>query len=71
MKAIHALVWAVFFIAFYIGFGIKHAVSGQSVSRPATLYVFYGCLAFIVLLFVHWLIYSNFFLIPKCKKEFE
>lgn len=68
MKAIHALIWAVFFVCFYVAIGIKHAVTDGKVRQPATLWVFYGVIAFTVLLFVHWLIYSRFILFPRCKK---
>lgn len=70
-KAIHALIWAVFFIAFYIGIGVKHLVNGQKLTEPATKYMFFVCVGFMVFLAIHWQFYSRMTLLPRCKKEFE
>lgn len=67
-KALHALIWAVFIVLFYIAVGIKHILNGEELTRSITLYVLIACFGFLALLFIHWAVYSRQFLLPKCKK---
>jgi hyaluronan synthase len=67
IKAIHALVWAAFFIAYYVAIGIKHFYYGNvDFKQVPTLYVFIGSIVFMIVLYMHWLVYSECFLLPAC-----
>lgn len=66
IKALHALIWAVFIVLFYVVVGIKHLLSDQQLARPLTLYMLVICIGFLVFLFIHWGIYSRKSLLPKC-----
>lgn len=64
LKAIHAIIWALFFIGYYIGIGVRHLVNNQQFKQVPTIYMFFACIGFMILLTIHWLYYSNCILLP-------
>jgi hypothetical protein len=63
IKAIHAIVWSIGFVAYIVTFIIIHLIDKQKVTI-ATAYGALGALSYIFFLIVQWKIWGNFFLIP-------
>lgn len=71
LRAIHALIWAVFFSAFLIFFLCKFIFIDKMTIDTPTYAVAAGCLGFVLLLVLHWAIWGRGFLVPRVKEELE
>jgi hypothetical protein len=64
-RAIHALIWAVVFSGFLIFFFCKFIFIDKMAVEAPTLYVAAGCLAYVLLLSLHWATWGRGWKVPQ------
>jgi hypothetical protein len=67
LKALHALVWAAVFSSFLIFFLCKFMFMDKMTINITTAAVAAGCLAYVILLALHWGTWGRGFKVPRVK----